>query len=358
MMNDEFTERGKQNTESSWQFAGSGLGASEFSAAMIHFYRAEVTRSNTWRERLDATTNWAVISTGAALTFAFGSPSNTHMVIILVTLLVLLFLFIEARRYRYYELWTSRVRVMETNFIVDLLNPPYRPGTEWAQQITDSLQNPRFPITLREALGRRYRRNYAFIFLILAGAWILKVLIHPLPAGNLEEFLINARIGPIPGGIVILTGVIFNASLLIVGVATATMRETTTEVIPEPPGSGTLRTVWRRLRSMLWEVFEMELPHLPRMPHRADSRKQMAYIVTDEAEAVSRAVMEELGRGVTRFRGEGMFTGKEHSVLMSVFNARQVTNLQHVVHRVDPEAFVVILGVRDVRGSGFRPLEA
>ncbi|MFW5940976.1 MAG: DUF2270 domain-containing protein [Chloroflexota bacterium] len=357
-MNDEFSERGKQGTESSWQFAGSGLGASEFSAAMVHFYRAEVTRSNTWRERLDATTNWAVISTGAALTFAFSGPSNTHMVIILVTLLVLLFLFIEARRYRYYELWTSRVRVMETNFIVDLLNPPYRPGTEWAQRITESLQNPRFPISLREALGRRYRRNYAFIFLILAGAWILKVLIHPLPAGDLDEFLINAQIGPISGWIVILTGVIFNAGLLIVGVATATMRETTTEVIPEAPGSSTVRNLWRRLRSLLWDVFEMDLPHLPWLPHLPESRNQMAFIVTDEAEAVSRVVMKELGQGVTRFRGEGMFTGEERSVLMSVFNARQVANLQHVIHNTDPEAFVVILGVRDVRGSSFRPLEA
>jgi uncharacterized membrane protein len=52
--------------EDLWQFAGHGLRSSDFNTAMVHFYRAEVSRSNTWRGRLDITTNWAVITTGAA----------------------------------------------------------------------------------------------------------------------------------------------------------------------------------------------------------------------------------------------------------------------------------------------------
>ena len=73
--------------------------------------------------RLDATTNWAVITTGAALTFAFGGAYNPPVVLLIVAVLVLLFLFIEARRYRYYELWTHRVRMMETHFFSNLLRP-------------------------------------------------------------------------------------------------------------------------------------------------------------------------------------------------------------------------------------------
>ena len=92
------------NLEELWQFSGQGLRSGEFNTAMVHFYRAEVTRSNTWRQRLDATTNWAVVTTGAALSFAFGGISNTPTVILIDTFLVLMFLFIEARRYRYYEL--------------------------------------------------------------------------------------------------------------------------------------------------------------------------------------------------------------------------------------------------------------
>src|SRR6185295_7824618 len=46
----------------------------EFNTAMIPFYRGEVQRSNTWRNRLDTTTNWAVITAGATLSFVFSSP--------------------------------------------------------------------------------------------------------------------------------------------------------------------------------------------------------------------------------------------------------------------------------------------
>src|SRR5689334_25399312 len=87
---------------------------SEFNTAMVHFYRGEVQRSNTWRNRLDTTTNWAVITAGATLSFAFSSNGNPHFVIPINSVLVAFFLFMEARRYRYYEIWSSRVRVIET----------------------------------------------------------------------------------------------------------------------------------------------------------------------------------------------------------------------------------------------------
>ena len=69
---------------------------------MVHFYRGEVTRANTWRNRLDTTTNWAVVTTGATLSFAFSLPTNPHFVILINTVLVGFFLFMEARRYRYF----------------------------------------------------------------------------------------------------------------------------------------------------------------------------------------------------------------------------------------------------------------
>ena len=99
-----------------WTYRGYRLKTSEFVTAMVHFFRAEVTRANVWRQRLDTTTNWAVVATGATLSIAFSQSNVHHSVILLNTLLVLWFLFIEARRYRYYELWSYRVRLTETDF--------------------------------------------------------------------------------------------------------------------------------------------------------------------------------------------------------------------------------------------------
>lgn len=339
-----------------WEFAGQGLRSSDFNTAMVHFYRAEVSRSNTWRQRLDNTTNWAVITTGAALTFTFGSPGNTHLVILLDTLLVFLFLFIEARRYRYYELWTYRVRLMETNYFVGLLSPPYMPSTDWAARVTESLKHPAFPISLGEAFGRRFRRNYAFIFLILAISWIFKVSVHPIPARTLDAFFFNANAGPLPGTTVVLIGVVFNVLMFAIGAATARMRRTTSEVFTDVSDGGFVDRMVRRLRTLSWDIFEIDLPNVPFIPHVGDS-KQLAYIISDNAEDVSRAVINEIGRGVTRLQGKGMYTGEEHGVLMCAFSSRQTELLKRAVKRADPEAFLIIVGVRDVRGAGFRPLE-
>src|SRR6267142_6806827 len=67
------------------------IAPAEFNTAMIHFYRGEVQRSNTWRTRLDTTTYWAVLTAGATLSFAFSSPSNPHFVILINSVLVAIF---------------------------------------------------------------------------------------------------------------------------------------------------------------------------------------------------------------------------------------------------------------------------
>ena len=83
--------KGTPEEEPVWTYRGYRLRASEFKTAMVHFFRAEIQRANVWRQRLDTTTNWAVVTTGAAITIAF-NQSGHHAVILLNTLLVTLFL--------------------------------------------------------------------------------------------------------------------------------------------------------------------------------------------------------------------------------------------------------------------------
>ena len=118
-----------------WSFRGYQMRPAEFNTAMVHFYRGEVQRSSAWRTRLDTTTNWAVVASGAAISFALSDPNHHYGVIILNTLLVTLFLWIEARRYRYYELWSYRVRLMETDFFASMLVPPFAPSSDWAESL-------------------------------------------------------------------------------------------------------------------------------------------------------------------------------------------------------------------------------
>ncbi|MDX6694141.1 MAG: hypothetical protein QOF02_1744 [Blastocatellia bacterium] len=210
------------------------LSPAEFNTAMVHFYRGEVQRSNTWRNRLDTTTNWAVITAGATLSFVFSSPSNPHFVIPINSILVAIFLVMEARRYRYYEIWSSRVRVMETGYFAPMLahNASEVYDEEWASHLAADLLTPRFTISEWEAIGRRLRRNYLWIFALLALSWNLKVYLHPLPAYNFDVFLDRATVGVVPGVAIFVAGVIFNLAVVIFAVGTVRLREATGEVLP------------------------------------------------------------------------------------------------------------------------------
>ena len=171
--------------EAVWTFRGYKMRPPEFNTAMVHYYRAEIQRSNVWRSRLDTTTNWAVVSVAAAITFVFAAPENHWGVFLLIMLLTMLFLFIEARRYRYYELWSLRARLMETDFFAAMLVPPFAPHAEWNETLAESLLQPQFPISRLEAMGRRLRNNYLALFSILWAAILMK-LYHPSDRGPIS----------------------------------------------------------------------------------------------------------------------------------------------------------------------------
>jgi uncharacterized membrane protein len=200
--------------------------------AVVHLYRGEITRANTWRNRLDTTTNWAVITTGATLSFAFGDPYSPHFVILINSILVIFFLLMEARRYRYYEIWSSRVRVVETGYFAQILAPEGPADKQWAEHLADDLLTPHFTISEWEAIGRRLRRNYMWIFMLLAASWNLKVYLHPVRAWDSNVFVERATIGVVPGWFVLALGIVFNVSLIIFAIATVRLREATGEVLP------------------------------------------------------------------------------------------------------------------------------
>jgi uncharacterized membrane protein len=205
----------------------------EFGMAIVHFYRGEVTRANTWRNRLDTTTNWAVLTTGATLSFAFSSPTNPHFVILINTVLVGFFLFMEARRYRYYEIWSSRVRIIETGYFNGILSPDAQQDETWTALLVDDLKTPHFTISEWEALGRRLRRNYLWLFTLLAACWNLKVYTHPYVSRTFADFISKADIGVVPGAYVLMAGVVFNVGLYAFAFYTMRLREATGEVLTE-----------------------------------------------------------------------------------------------------------------------------
>jgi len=342
-----------------WTYRGYQLKPSEFTTAMVHFYRGEMQRSNVWRQRLDNTTNWAVITTGAAISFAFSNPANPHAVIPLNTLLITLFLYMEARRYRYYELFTSRIRLMETDFFAAMLVPPFSPAADWAESLAENLLHPHFTISIWEAFGRRFRRNYMAIYLILAAAWLFKTILHPTLATSLSEFINNAAVGPIPGWLVLTVGFGFNGLLFAIGLLTLGLHKASGEVLPrfeEFPHLGHFldrlytpregATEVRRSRGRAW------------WRPSAQRAQLLTTVITDHGENVSRAILQELQRGVTRVPGVGMYSGQPRDVLLVAVTLTEIAHLKAIVRQSDPTAFVIVSPAQEVLGRGFQPLGA
>jgi uncharacterized membrane protein len=189
--------------------------------ALAHMYRGEVYRSTSWRTRLDSTTNWAVVTTGIALSATFSSKDASPLPMVLVGLIVVMFLMTEARRYRYFNVWRARARLLETDFLAAMLTGEQvaRDGA-WAALLARDLRHPRYHISFARAVGRRLRRTYGWILLIQALAYYGKLAIHPSPLTSAADLWQRAAIGPVPGALVVLAGVAFHLSWVVFALVT------------------------------------------------------------------------------------------------------------------------------------------
>lgn len=159
----------------------------DYYTVMIHFYRGELGRIMAWRQRLDVTTNWAIVSATAMITFGLSSPEHSHLIFLFGNLLVLLLLVIEARRYRYYDAFRARVRMLEAHFIMPVvMHDVMLLQGDWRRVMSEDLLRPSFKITALMAILRRFRRNYFWIFLLLGCAWFVKIWIHKSDSHSLS----------------------------------------------------------------------------------------------------------------------------------------------------------------------------
>ncbi|WP_105382177.1 DUF2270 domain-containing protein [Neorhizobium alkalisoli] len=196
--------------------------SSEKANMIIHYYRGEMGRMASWRDRIDRTSNWAITMVAGLLSVSLSTSSSHHGVVLFAMLLISLMLLIEARRYRFFDVYRARVRKLERHYFAQALDPQADLKPDWAAGIAKSLRNPCFLISYREALFRRIRRNYVWMYVILLFAWLLKISTPKLLPNepktdvvfSVSEAVNNAALGPAPGWSVIAVIAFFYAAIL------------------------------------------------------------------------------------------------------------------------------------------------
>lgn len=198
-----------------------------------HFYRGQLDRETTWRTRLDRTTNWAVLVIATLLTWTFTARDNPHYILLIGALLVVLFLGVEAHRYRAYDVPRSRVRMLEEDLFAQLFDPDEGvERTDWRYLMSEDLREPAAKVSLRVAVARRLRRVYLPLVSILLAAWVVKITVFQPGIDPIGA----AALPPIPGSVVVAVVVAFYAFLVILA-AWPGVERGHREVTDEDPGA-------------------------------------------------------------------------------------------------------------------------
>lgn len=212
----------------------------------VHFYRAVVGHMDVWRQRMDATTNWAAATTAAMVTFSFSTATSPHFVLLLALVFNLMFLLMESRRYQVFDLWRRRFRQLNRFMIAPVLAPRLGPDEAESQaaleRVAADLGRTVPHLSLLQAAGYRIRRNYAYVVGVTLLAWVLKLEVHPHATTDVREIVERAAVGFVPGSIVMA-----GLGVLLALLAVLALRAPSEQMLNWAPlPSVAARWLWRR----------------------------------------------------------------------------------------------------------------
>jgi uncharacterized membrane protein len=181
-----------------------------FSTAMAHLYRGEMNRMTVWRQRLDVTSNWAIILATGLTTFTLGAAEVPHYTLLLGLGLIVISIVIEGRRYRHLHHCKWRLYLLESGYFAELLRPSPRSPTDWRRFLAADLRHTHFQISLLLAIRVRLRRNYLQLIYFLFAVWLVKLSIHPVKTESLATIYARLHIGEVvPPWFVAITAITF-----------------------------------------------------------------------------------------------------------------------------------------------------
>ncbi|PKP34981.1 MAG: YitT family protein [Bacteroidetes bacterium HGW-Bacteroidetes-17] len=79
-------------------------------------------------------------------------------------------------------------------------------------------------------------------------------------------------------------------------------------------------------------------------------------IISDKYELIRDKIINDLNRGGTYIKGEGMYNNQEKTIIYVVVNRRELAILQDFIHITDPDAFLTVINANEILGKGFKSL--
>lgn len=76
-------------------------------------------------------------------------------------------------------------------------------------------------------------------------------------------------------------------------------------------------------------------------------------LISNKSGELCEAIQKQVDRGVTLLNGEGGYLHEEMQLVLSVISNRELIKVEKLVHEIDPECFMIVSRVSEVRGRGF-----
>lgn len=76
-------------------------------------------------------------------------------------------------------------------------------------------------------------------------------------------------------------------------------------------------------------------------------------VVSTKTDEIREAILGEMDRGVTLLEAESGYLKQEIKVIFSVISNRELPRVEKLIRNIDPECFMVVSRVSEVRGRGF-----
>ena len=81
--------------------------------------------------------------------------------------------------------------------------------------------------------------------------------------------------------------------------------------------------------------------------------KTQIKVVSKKSDEIRRAILQDVDRGVTVMYGRTGYLGKDTEICLSIVSTRELAKAERLVHQIDPEAFIIVSRVSEVKGRGF-----
>ena len=90
-----------------------------------------------------------------------------------------------------------------------------------------------------------------------------------------------------------------------------------------------------------------------------DGNKQSYQIIvfSSKSKEIGEAITSEIGRGVTLLDGEGGYSHQPTKVLIVMAHKTDKSNVMHVIHRIDEDAFISVSKTQGVYGRNFEKIK-